>query len=111
MRVTDLTPAGAEPHDLELNPKQVDQLETADLIAVMGRKFQPAVEDVAARREAATLVVLDALGIPKRRTTDPHVWLDPALMTRARLARGAADDRRRSRASGGVRVGRRALPT
>jgi zinc transport system substrate-binding protein len=86
--VRDLTPAGAEPHDLELTPGQVDDLVGADLVVAMGHDFQPAVEDVADRRDGATLFVLDALPIDAadkevgegEGALDPHVWLDPQLM-------------------------------
>ena len=90
VRVTDLTPAGAEPHDLELTTRQVDALEDADLVVAMGHEFQPAVEDVARRRaEEQTVFVLDDLSIDAgdksvegggSNALDPHVWLDPKLM-------------------------------
>ncbi len=90
VRVTDLTPAGAEPHDLELTTRQVDALEDADLVVAMGHDFQPAVEDVARRRaEEQTVFVLDDLSIDAgdksvekggSNALDPHVWLDPKLM-------------------------------
>ena len=74
--VSNLTPAGAEPHDLELSPAQMDRLLDADAVFVMGRGFQPAVEKAAQQRDGVTVDVLD--GLP--RVTDPHVWLDPVLM-------------------------------
>lgn len=77
VEVTNLTPVGAEPHDLELNPDQLDGLLDADLAVVMGKGFQPAVEDAASQRDGVTLRLLDHL--PTRRS-DPHVWLDPVLM-------------------------------
>jgi zinc transport system substrate-binding protein len=80
VEVTDLTPAGAEPHDLELTPGAVDDLEAADLVIAMGDDFQPAVEDLADRRaDDETLFVLDALDVDAT-ADDPHVWLDPVLM-------------------------------
>src|SRR5438128_5629110 len=45
--VTNLTPAGAEPHDLELSPRQVDLIEGAGLVLYLGHGFQPGVEKVA----------------------------------------------------------------
>lgn len=77
--VQDLTPAGAEPHDLEVTPDDVDVLASADVVLVMGRGFQPAVEDALRRRDGVTVELLDALAVPEDET-DPHVWLDPALM-------------------------------
>jgi zinc transport system substrate-binding protein len=81
--VTDLTPAGAEPHDLELTPGQVDDLEDADLVVAMGEDFQPAVEELAGRRSGDdTLFVLEELALDAGDSDaiDPHVWLDPVLM-------------------------------
>lgn len=93
--VRDLTPVGGEPHDLELTPRDVDRIEDATLVVVLGGGFQPAVDAAARRRRGPTLVVLDALdaldartgrrdsaahGSRRLRAGDPHVWLDPVLM-------------------------------
>lgn len=71
VEVTDLTPAGAEPHDVELSTDDLDVLEDADLLLELGGDFQPAVSR-AARRAKKRLAVLR----PNERA-DPHVWLDP----------------------------------
>jgi len=76
--VTNLTPTGAEPHDLELTPKQRDAIDEARLVLVLGSDFQPAVEKAAATRASGTVELLTRL--PARDPKDPHVWLDPALM-------------------------------
>jgi zinc transport system substrate-binding protein len=78
--VTDLTPAGTEPHDLELTTRQVDDVLDAEVVVVLGGGFQPAVEDAAARRDDATVDVLDELPQDALAQGDPHVWLDPVLM-------------------------------
>ena len=72
--VVDLTPPGAEPHDLEVTTVQMDRILDADLAVVVGGGFQAAVEDAARSRRGPTLVALDAPGVSG---TDPHVWLDP----------------------------------
>ena len=76
--VTNLTGPGVEPHDLELTPRQVDRVEDAKAVFILGRSFQPAVERVA-RQNRATIALLDRLDV---RGHDPHVWLDPVLMAR-----------------------------
>jgi zinc transport system substrate-binding protein len=76
VRVDDLTPAGAEPHDLELDTDDVDAILDAGLAIVLGDGFQPAVEDAADMRDGPTLRVLRHLD-RGRRSDDPHVWLDP----------------------------------
>jgi zinc transport system substrate-binding protein len=80
VRVDDLTPSGVEPHDIELTPDQVDELEDADVVLYVGGGFQPAVEEVAERRDATTVDLLP------RGTDDPHFWLDPVEYRQA-LAR------------------------
>ena len=58
VQVDSLTPAGAEPHDLELSPAAVDGLRTADAVVYLSG-FQPAVDDAVA--QAAPEHVLDAV--------------------------------------------------
>ncbi len=72
--VTNLTPAGAEPHDLELNPDQIDEVLDAKVVFDLGQGFQPAVEQAAEQRDGPTVQFL-----PKG-AKDPHVWLDPVRM-------------------------------
>src|SRR5204863_7644926 len=78
--VSNLTPAGAEPHDLELTPDQIDDVLDADLVLELGHNFQPAVEKSAARPDGPTVKRLDELAAAKAHADDPHIWLDPVLM-------------------------------
>ncbi|MGH2750833.1 MAG: metal ABC transporter substrate-binding protein [Actinomycetota bacterium] len=101
-QVTNLSPPGVEPHDLELAPGQVRAMGQAELVVYVGEGFQPAVEDVVG--ELADTQVLDALESqdalleedhsneeehaededhddgPGEETGDPHVWLDPTRL-------------------------------
>lgn len=79
--VRNVTPAGSEPHDLELTSGVVDAIEDAAIVFVMGHDFQPALEQAAARRDGPTVEILDRLssGAAGLRASDPHVWLDPLL--------------------------------
>ena len=85
VEVTNLTPPGTEPHDIELTPDQVDDIEDADLVFYLGGGFQPAVEAVAERRSGTTLDLLSELplGDDAGDEVDPHFWLDPSLMIEA----------------------------
>ena len=76
IHVTNLTPAGAEPHDLELSPDDVTAVKKAGLLLLLGHGFQPQLERAARGANGKTLVLLDAPGVV-RRGDDPHVWLDP----------------------------------
>lgn len=58
VQVDSLTPAGAEPHDLELSPAAVDGLRTADAVVYLSG-FQSAVDDAVA--QAAPEHALDAV--------------------------------------------------
>lgn len=77
--VTDLTPAGVEPHDLELSPKDVAGIQEADLVLLIDG-FQPAVDAAAAGRP--TVVDARALATPDGGDDelDPHIWLDPTRL-------------------------------
>jgi zinc transport system substrate-binding protein len=72
--VTNLTPAGAEPHDLELDPDQIDDVLDAAVVFELGHGFQPAVEQAAEQRDGPTVQLLPG------HTKDPHIWLDPVRM-------------------------------
>jgi zinc transport system substrate-binding protein len=84
VEVTNLTPAGAEPHDLELTPRDVEDIHEADLVVYLGRGFQPGVEEAV---ESAGVPAVDALdGIELREegeSVDPHIWLDPIRFAQA----------------------------
>ncbi|HEX2178290.1 MAG TPA: metal ABC transporter substrate-binding protein, partial [Actinomycetota bacterium] len=75
--VTSVTPAGVEPHDIELTSAQVRAITESDLLLYVGENFQPSLEELLPEVENE----LDALEIDGAdRPGDPHVWLDPVLM-------------------------------
>ncbi|MFN8076135.1 MAG: metal ABC transporter substrate-binding protein [Kineosporiaceae bacterium] len=110
VRVVNLTRPGAEPHDLELSPRDTAALADADL-SVYLKGFQPAVDDaVAAQAGDKALDVTAAARLDLRLDehgeegehdgagheagleaagTDPHFWLDP---TRLRAVAGVVRD-------------------
>jgi zinc transport system substrate-binding protein len=107
VQVSNLTPAGGEPHDLELSSRQVDRIEDADVVLFFGHGFQPALEKAARRSKGTTLDLLADAGALRaappgddKLDIDPHVWLDPALfkaiVTRVAAALSEADAANRS---------------
>ena len=74
--VMNITPPGAEPHDIELSPSDVETVRDAELVVYVGGGFQPALEDAVEGRDRPSLDVLDA-------EEDPHIWLDPVRFARA----------------------------
>jgi zinc transport system substrate-binding protein len=81
--VHNLTPPGAEPHDIELTPRDVDRIRKADLVLFLGDGFQPALEKAVQDRHGPSVDLLRGLRLaaaPKgeeKLAVDPHVWLDP----------------------------------
>ena len=71
VRVTNLTPPGVEPHDLEPTARDVERLRDADLV-LYAAVSSPALERAVEGRGDTTLDV--RAGDPG---LDPHVWLDP----------------------------------
>jgi zinc transport system substrate-binding protein len=76
VEVTNLTPPGVEPHDLEATPGDVQAIHSADLVLLLGHGFQPQLEDAAGRGNKV-LWLLDTPGLRQFGNGDPHVWLDP----------------------------------
>ncbi|CAN5128357.1 zinc ABC transporter substrate-binding protein [soil metagenome] len=74
--VENLTPPGAEPHDLEVSPSDVSKIKSADLVLLLGHGFQPQLED-AAGSGPDVVALLDTRALDLRPDGDPHVWLDP----------------------------------
>ncbi|MEZ5140825.1 MAG: metal ABC transporter substrate-binding protein [Acidimicrobiales bacterium] len=111
--VRNLTPTGAEPHDLELTPKDVAKIDDADLVVYLSG-FQAAVDDAVADTGAPALDAADHADLDLAATedghdhadeaddhveeaddhgeeagVDPHFWLDPTRL--AKVADAVAD--------------------
>jgi len=81
--VDNLTNPGAEPHDIELKPRQVADVQNADLLVFSGG-FQPAVDDAEEQADLADKSLLDVTKIVEvlragddNGHVDPHTWLNP----------------------------------
>jgi zinc transport system substrate-binding protein len=78
VEVTNLTPAGAEPHDVELTGRDVERVRSADIVLFVGGGFQPALEDALDGAGGTVIDVLDEVELRGgAEAVDPHVWLDP----------------------------------
>ena len=75
--VRNLTPAGAEPHDIELSPRDVERLQAADVVLYLGGGFMPQVEAAVAGRDNAVDLLHESDVLVGTGGADPHVWLDP----------------------------------
>jgi zinc transport system substrate-binding protein len=99
-QVENLTPPGAEPHNLELSARQVERVEAADVVLYLGRGFMPALDDaVNGRSNAVDLLAGQTLlkgpedGEGDALDFDPHVWLDPTrFSTMARTVAAALEE-------------------
>ncbi len=98
VRVTNPVQPGAEPHDLELSPRQVAEISNARLVVYL-RGFQPAVDEAV---DQSGVTALDVAGLvplldheaqdaadEDHGGPDPHVWLDPTRL--ATIASAVAD--------------------
>jgi zinc transport system substrate-binding protein len=95
--VTTVTPPGVEPHDVELSPATVREMQNTDVVLYISG-FQPAVDDAIASTgsfglDAGTVVALQAADdhaddADAHGDADPHFWLDPALLATYALAVG-----------------------
>ena len=86
--VTDLTPPGVEPHDLELTPDAVESIATANVVLYLGGGFQPAIDDAIQDAGGETIDLLGVVSTEPAEgeeteeglAVDPHVWLDPGKL-------------------------------
>lgn len=99
--VRSLTKPGAEPHDLELTPKDVGEMAQSDVVVYL-KGFQPAVDDAVASEAAragfdvspdADLSLTAAAeghdhGGTDATGQDPHFWLDPVRFEKVATAVG-----------------------
>jgi zinc transport system substrate-binding protein len=115
VEVVNLAPPGVEPHDVELTPRDIAQIRSADAIVYVGGGFQPAVEAALKSARGTKIDVLSTPDLKPLRSSgddhddhgdevddeasaghddesalDPHVWLDP---TRFRLIARHTGDR------------------
>jgi zinc transport system substrate-binding protein len=77
LQVENLTPPGAEPHDIEVSAGDVQELQSAGLVLLMGRDFQPQLEEAAERARGRVVEILEGAPAGTVRDDDPHIWLDP----------------------------------
>jgi zinc transport system substrate-binding protein len=82
VHVHNLTPSGAEPHDIELTPKEVAEIQSSKFVFYLSHDFQPAVADAVRAARGTTFDVLEGQTLnpgvgDESGKTDPHVWLDP----------------------------------
>lgn len=94
--VTGLARPGAEPHDVELTPRQVAAIVDADAVVYLSG-FQPAVDEAIAQSGNEHALDVRAIGpevggsevggpevggahVGDHAGADPHIWLDPAIM-------------------------------
>jgi zinc transport system substrate-binding protein len=77
VEVTNLTPPGTEPHDVELSVSDVERIRSADVVLYLGSGFQPAVERAVEGGDAEAIDLLTGPTLEGEEGVDPHVWLDP----------------------------------
>jgi zinc transport system substrate-binding protein len=76
--VSTIVPNGVEPHDFEPTPKQIAELQNADLIFINGAGFEDWINDI----ENSNIVDLTRnITIENINSNpNPHLWLDPILV-------------------------------
>ena len=77
-QVENLIPAGAEPHDFELSPKQAAKIYDADIFIFLGESMEPWAKKMAEDLNKKGVTVIEA-GKGLIENNDPHIWLDPVL--------------------------------
>lgn len=88
--VSNITPAGSEPHDYEPTPQDMARIERSDLLVLNGiglESWGDSIRDVLKNSSVAVVTISDMLADRIRASgtgtegRDPHVWLNPTLAT------------------------------
>lgn len=90
--VTNITPAGAEPHSYEPSPKALVQAQKADVFLYNGSDFEPWTDKFAQDYRHTAVKMSDAVSLldteehhdeaadeHEHHGHDPHYWLDPVI--------------------------------
>ncbi|MGK0275858.1 MAG: zinc/manganese transport system substrate-binding protein [Ilumatobacter sp.] len=77
-----ITPVGADAHEFAPSARQAEKMENADLLVVNGLGYEEGMTDLIANAIDAGAVVFTLGGaLEPSEDVDPHVWLDPVLMS------------------------------
>lgn len=85
--ITNITPAGAEPHDYEPSTQDIAQIDKSDILVLNGRQLEAWGDKVRDDLQGKKVsVVIAGEGLinqqvieERKKIVDPHVWLDPEL--------------------------------
>lgn len=86
IKILNLTPSGAEPHDRELIPSDIINIEQSDILIMLGGSFEPWAESVVKNAKPDQKILQVGQNLITRTLTengekeeaqDPHIWLDP----------------------------------
>jgi zinc transport system substrate-binding protein len=85
--VSNITPAGAEPHDYEPSASDIARMERSDLIVLNGGNLEPWADSIRQNIDSEKTLILNAgdglismeLSEEGKKINDPHVWLSPVL--------------------------------
>lgn len=79
--ITNMVPAGTEPHDWEPSAVDIRKMEDADVFIYNGAGMEHWAEDILKTLDNKKLITVEASKgvnlIKEEKENDPHVWLDP----------------------------------
>jgi zinc transport system substrate-binding protein len=77
VEVTNVTPAGAEPHEYEPSPQMLVTAQKSDVFIFNGEWLEPWTDNFI--KDYKGTLVMGGDGISLLKNNDPHFWLDPVL--------------------------------
>jgi zinc transport system substrate-binding protein len=101
VQVTNVTPAGAEPHEYEPAPRMLAAAQQADVFIYNGGSMEPWVDAFLRDYKHTAVKASESMNLqtavdeadPSKQVSDPHFWLDPVLAQKIvdSVQRGFAD--------------------
>jgi zinc transport system substrate-binding protein len=87
--VSNLTPAGAEPHEYELTPEDMKLITESDILVINGGGLEVWSKDIAQNMNSSTDMIVAGDGLFEKgsegsggNSLDPHIWLSPDMSIR-----------------------------
>jgi zinc transport system substrate-binding protein len=78
--VQNITPAGAEPHDYEPTPQDIEKILSSKLFIYNGASFESWADNVAKEAQKHGVITINmAQALQIENAKDPHIWLNPEM--------------------------------
>ena len=85
VEVTNITPAGAEPHDYEPTPQDITKISRSKILFLAGKGLESWGDKITQSLKNRKVIIIKMSDYIETVKNDPHFWLDPILYKKMTL--------------------------